>query len=262
MKTAIMAEGPDQSARIGLKFSTASHIFILDDENGKVEARENPGASAQKGRGIQTLVFLLSRNIKRVIVEYCNPAICKQLEDNGIEALTGYKGCVEEIITKLKHGSLTLKQNSERAPAKPIFSKRILFEALKKTVRQFVALLPVLLGVVFLLGIVQAYLTKEIISSIFSGNPLFDTLWAAVIGSAVAGNPINSYVIGGELLNYGVSLFAVTAFILAWVTVGIAQLPAEIAALGRKFALIRNGLAFLIAIPTAIITVLIFNLAG
>jgi len=89
-----------------------------------------------------------------------------------------------------------------------------------------------------------------------------DTFWGACFGSILAGNPINSYVIAGELLKYGISLFAITALIVTWVTVGLVQLPAEIAALGKKFALVRNALCFILAIPIAILTVVMVNLVG
>jgi len=62
------------------------------------------------------------------------------------------------------------------------------------------------------------------------------------------------------LLEYGVSLFAVTAVIVAWVTVGLVQMPAEISALGRKFAVVRNVVSFFMSIAVAGATVLIFNL--
>jgi len=75
----------------------------------------------------------------------------------------------------------------------------------------------------------------------------------------LASNPINSYVIGGELLEQGVSLYAVTAFIAAWVTIGWVQLPAEMAALGTKFAVIRNALSFVLCIFISILTVAIYN---
>jgi hypothetical protein len=94
----------------------------------------------------------------------------------------------------------------------------------------------------------------------FSGNKIQDTLLGACIGSIFAGNPINSYIIGGELLEHGVSLFAVTALILTWVTVGLIQLPAEIVALGKKFALVRNAISFVFAIIIAITTVGVLNL--
>ena len=66
------------------------------------------------------------------------------------------------------------------------------------------------------------------------------------------------YVIGGEMLEQGVSLFAMTAFITAWVIIGLVQLPAEMAALGKKFALIRNALAMVLCIAISILTVLTY----
>jgi len=89
-----------------------------------------------------------------------------------------------------------------------------------------------------------------------------DTLLGACFGSIFTGNPINSYVIGGEMLGYGISLFAVTALIISWVTVGIAQLPAEIMAFGSRFALIRNITSFVLSIIIAFITVIILNLVS
>ncbi len=71
----------------------------------------------------------------------------------------------------------------------------------------------------------------------------------------MTGNPINSYVIGETLLNLGVSLFGVTALMLSWVSVGLVQLPAEISALGIRFAVVRNSAAFLIVIVASVVIV-------
>jgi len=113
--------------------------------------------------------------------------------------------------------------------------------------------------VILLIGLFNSFISKELLTSIFSGNTLPDILWGAGFGSILAGNPINSYVIGGELIEHGVSLFAVTAFIIAWVTVGLVQLPAEMAALGKKFALTRNVLCFVLSMAISIFTVLTYN---
>ena len=43
------------------------------------------------------------------------------------------------------------------------------------------------------------------------------------------------------MLEGGVSLLAVTAFILTWVTVGVAMLPLEAKFLGKRFAVARNA---------------------
>ncbi len=140
--------------------------------------------------------------------------------------------------------------------------KSDLVHATRSSARQFTTLLPILIGVVLLIGLFNTFVSKDFLASVFSGNLALDTLWGACFGSILAGNPINSYVIGGELLKYGISLFAVTALIITWVTVGLVQLPAEIAALGRRFALLRNGLSFILSIPIAILTVVILNLIG
>ena len=58
----------------------------------------------------------------------------------------------------------------------------------------------------------------------------------------------------------GISLYAVTAFIVAWVTVGMIQLPAEAAILGKRFAILRNFLSFLLSIAVAITAVITLRL--
>jgi len=127
--------------------------------------------------------------------------------------------------------------------------------SLYKALKSFGVALPVLLGVILLLGLFKIYITPELLSSVFTGNLLRDTILGSVIGSISVGNPITSYIIGEELLKEGVSLFAVTAFIVAWVTVGLVQLPAEISILGKRFALTRNILSFIFTILVAIATV-------
>ena len=116
---------------------------------------------------------------------------------------------------------------------------------------------PILLGVLLLLGLVNTLVPKEFFSRIFTGNKVLDPLIGALFGSIAAGNPLTSYLIGGELLKNGISLIAVLAFIVSWVTVGTVQLPAESLMLGRRFALLRNGISLLMAIAIAVLTVLI-----
>jgi len=141
-----------------------------------------------------------------------------------------------------------------------IKNKGTIASSFQKALKSFGVMLPVLLGVILLIGLFKTYITPELISSIFIGNLYQDTLLGSVIGSVSAGNPITSYIIGGELLNEGVSLFAVTAFIVAWVTVGVIQLPAEASILGKRFAITRNILSFVLSILVAIVTVITLRL--
>jgi len=115
--------------------------------------------------------------------------------------------------------------------------------------------LPTLLGVVLLLGLFLTLVSKQLIASVFTGELFRDTVIGSAMGSIAAGNPITSYIIGGELMKEGVSLFAITAFIVTWVTVSVVQFPAEAAILGKRFAVIRNSLSFFLAILVSIATV-------
>ena len=129
-----------------------------------------------------------------------------------------------------------------------------------KAIKSFGESFPILIGVVLLLGLFKTFVSKQSISSIFTGDVLQDTVTGSLMGSFLAGNPITSYIIGGELLEGGVSLFAVTAFIVTWVTVGVIQFPAEASILGKRFAITRNVLSFIIAIVVSIGTVTILTI--
>jgi len=140
--------------------------------------------------------------------------------------------------------------------------KPTLAQAIRKAGRQLMSVLPILTGVILLVGLLRVAVPASTIKAVFSGAMLRDTVFGSLLGSVLAGNPINSYVIGSQLLEDGVSLYAVGAFVVAWVTVGMVQLPAESIALGRRFALYRNGLAFAMSIPIALITASVVALLG
>jgi len=137
-----------------------------------------------------------------------------------------------------------------------------LIRAARKAAFQFTSILPILCGVVLSIGLLRAVVPSSVLGTLFSGNPFFDSLAGAGIGSILAGNPVNSYVISAQLLADSVSIFAITAFIVTWVTVGIAQLPAEALTLGTRFAILRNSLSFLISIPIAMLTAMFMALFG
>jgi len=127
-----------------------------------------------------------------------------------------------------------------------------------KAVKGLYEIFPLLLGTILLVSLTSLIPAKSY-SLVFKGNFL-DLLIGGTIGSISAGNPATSYILGGELLKQGVSLLAVTSFLVAWVTIGLVQLPAESIILGKKFAIIRNILSFIFAIIVALATVIIYGL--
>lgn len=116
---------------------------------------------------------------------------------------------------------------------------------------------PILLGVLLLVSIIMVIVPKSAYGYLFTGKYFFDSLIGSLLGSILSGNPVTGYILGGGFLKKGISLVAVTAFIAAWTTVGLVQLPAESLMLGKRFAILRNISAFFMAIVVAIITVLI-----
>ncbi len=108
-----------------------------------------------------------------------------------------------------------------------------------------------LMGVIGLVGLFQVLVSPKMLSSLFRGNVAGDTLIGTMAGAAASGNPVVSYLLGGELLKQGISLYAVSAFILSWVTLGFVHLPLEAEVLGFRLTLYRNILAFIFAMLIA-----------
>ena len=261
MKIAVSAERPGLLSDVAYRFGLSPYLLVVDTETMDFKALANPQAISHPGAGVQAVVFAISESVEVVLTGYCGPATYDQLVSNGIKVITNVSGTVKDAIEKYKASGFgqVLAVEQEKGQGNRYTNRNTLVRALRSSVRQFANILPILIGVVLCIGLFNTFVSNEALASIFSGNVVGDTLWGACFGSILAGNPINSYVIGAALLNHGTSLFAVTAFIITWVTVGLVQLPAEIASLGLRFALLRNVICLVLAIPIAILTVMILN---
>jgi uncharacterized membrane protein YraQ (UPF0718 family) len=125
----------------------------------------------------------------------------------------------------------------------------------KKTFTSILKILPMLLAVVGLVGLFKAYVTPEILKMLFNGSLLHDELVGIVAGAVSVGQPFMSYIIGGELLKEGVSFYAVTAFLLSYITLGIIQIPMQLEIFGLRFTLILNALALVFSVVVSVATV-------
>jgi len=133
-------------------------------------------------------------------------------------------------------------------------------DSLIKTLKALWNIFPMILGTILLVSLISSLVPKSFYLNFFGKSLLADSFIGSLIGSISAGNPITSYIFGGEMLTQGVSLIAVTAFLVSWVTVGLIQFPAEATILGKKFAIVRNISSFFLSILVAIITVFILKL--
>jgi hypothetical protein len=136
-------------------------------------------------------------------------------------------------------------------------------QSLRKTGKMLLRVFPNIFAVVLLSGLIMEFVPMDRLSAFLGGGFFTDGLIGAGIGSISIGNPLVSYVLGGELIDQGISLMAVTALLVSWVTVGSIQLPAEIQTFGSRFALFRNGISFVFAILIAFLVLVTMRfLAG
>ncbi len=262
MKIAIPTDGDDLDTPVSHRFGVAPHVLLTDEAGGRVEAVPNPTAPGARGAGLQMVALVLDQEAGVVLTGSCSPNARQHLEANEVKVFDGLRGTAGEVLQQYRSGALAAKTETASAerPAGEALRRQRLQQALRQSVRQFVSMLPILTGVVLLIGLFRALVSRAFLATLFPGDAVLDVLWGGCMGSLLAGNPINSYIIGGELLQRGVSLFAVTAFVLTWTTVGLVQLPAEIVALGWRFAVLRNALAFVLALPVSFATVLLLDL--
>ena len=133
-------------------------------------------------------------------------------------------------------------------------------KAFKKALINFISITPMMLAVIGLVGLMQVYLSPEILSTFFGYGDMTDTLVGTVAGAVSMGQGMISYVVAEGLMEQGVSHYALSAFILAWVTLGVVQLPAEASVFGVRFTFYRNVLTVISTIVIAYVTVLTVGL--
>ena len=132
-------------------------------------------------------------------------------------------------------------------------------KTIRKSSKTMLYSIPFFTGIIILMGLFKIFVPLKIVYHIFTGKAWLDTAIGSLFGSILAGNPINSYIIADFLLKDGISLFAITSFIVAWVTVGITQIPYEIQTLGKRFTIARNLSSFVISMFVSLLTVTIIK---
>jgi len=261
LKIAVSAEGPTLDAKVGSRFGTSGYMLIVDLQTMKLDPVPLGAGQGQRGGGMQAVVAAIGHRVKVVLTGYCGPQALAHLSDNGIKVIDGLEGTVIDVIDTYRREELSNPEIGYPDLSRSQRSRSGRIQAsLYASAKQFGNILPIMAGVILLMGLFSALVSKTLITMVFSGKRVLDNLWGACLGSILAGNPINSYIIGSELLDQGVGLVAVTSFMVAWVSVGLVQLPAEMASLGVRFALIRNLVAFVFSMIIASLTVFISHL--
>ena len=189
LKIAVSSDSSNLNARVAQRFGISHYLIIVDPETMGIEAIPNPGAAGKQAAGVQAVVLAISKEVDTVLTGYCSPTAVKYLADNGIDVVTGVKGTVAEAVAQYRQKAHAIPA---RSMDEPDFAGAALLHALKRSGMQIVNLLPIFVGVVLLIGLFNTFISKDLLSAIFSGNALLDILFGTGLGSILAGNPLNS----------------------------------------------------------------------
>ncbi|WP_226996597.1 permease [Thermococcus sp. 5-4] len=121
--------------------------------------------------------------------------------------------------------------------------------ALKIALRSFFRIMPTMLAIIVIIGLLFGFVPEGWISGIIGENAGFKgVLTVAVLGAILHIPSLISFPLAASLLEKGASVTSVAVFITTLTMIGMVTLPLEIRILGKKMALLRNGLSFIIAI--------------
>lgn len=133
-------------------------------------------------------------------------------------------------------------------------------QALKKAGKALLGILPQFLGIIVLIGLLLAVFDPATINRLIgesSGWP--GVLVASLVGSITLIPGFIAFPTAALLLKGGAGLMQIAAFVSTLMMVGIVTLPAEIGTFNRKFALLRNGLAYVFSLLVALVMGLVLR---
>ncbi len=133
-------------------------------------------------------------------------------------------------------------------------SKEKSLQGLRIAVKSFIGMMPYILIIVLFIGLMQGFLSKEIITQYLGKSSGFGgVIFAGLVGAILHIPSLVSFPLVASLLESGASVMIAAAFITTLTMVGFVTLPLEIKILGKKIAILRNLFSFIIALIIAVI---------
>lgn len=113
---------------------------------------------------------------------------------------------------------------------------------------------PSVLAIIAVIGLIVGFVPPQWIASTIGGDKgIAGVLIAALLGAVLFIPAIIAFPLAKSLLEMGAGVMAMAAFITTLTMIGFVFLPLEIKELGKKFALLRNGLSFGVALIIAVL---------
>jgi len=133
-------------------------------------------------------------------------------------------------------------------------SKEKTKSGLKNALKSLIGIMPYVIIIVLGIGLMQGFLSKEIISEFLGeASGLLGVFLAGLLGAILYMPALVSFPLTASLIDSGASIMVAAAFITTLTMVGFVTLPLEMKELGKKFAILRNLLSFVIALIIAIL---------
>ena len=125
-------------------------------------------------------------------------------------------------------------------------------KALIKAWNSFKNILPMLLGVVLLIGLILSILDTNLISKIIGNQSgFYGVMLASLLGSITLIPGFIAFPTAALLLKGGAGYIQIAAFVQTLMMVGIVTLPLEIKYFNKKVAILRNAISFVLSIGLA-----------
>ncbi|MFO7990923.1 MAG: permease [Thermoplasmata archaeon] len=127
-------------------------------------------------------------------------------------------------------------------------------QSLKKAAKSLFGILPTVLIIIIIIGLMLGFVPPaEISRFVGEQSGIFGVLLVGAVGAVLHIPALIAFPLASSMLESGATVMAVAAFITTLTMIGMVTLPMEIKILGKKFALLRNGLSFVIAIIIAVL---------
>lgn len=135
-----------------------------------------------------------------------------------------------------------------------IKSKEKTLKAFKVAWKAFLKSSLSLIVMLAIVGLTLGILTPQTITRLVGVEAGFTaTILASILGAITLIPSLIAFPLAGSLLRSGATIMTISAFVTTLVMVGFVTMPLEIKELGKKFALLRNGLGFIAALVIAAI---------
>lgn len=127
-------------------------------------------------------------------------------------------------------------------------------KAIKTGFTAMLRIIPTVLIIIILIGLFLTFIPQDFIAKIIGQDSgAFGMFTATLLGAVLHIPAIVAFPLSASLIKGGASIAAVAAFITTLTMIGMITLPLEIKELGRKFAFLRNGISFVIALIIALL---------